>query len=234
MHATDEGAPQGGPLSPLLSNIVLDELDRELARRGHRFVRYADDCNIYVRSRRAAERTMSSVTRFVERRLRLKVNREKSAVDHPSRRKFPGFSFGHQLSAKRRIAPASRERFKARIRELTRRSRGGSLEEIIGRLNSYVRGWLGYFGFCETPTVLRELEGWLHRRLRALSWHRWQRPRTRYRELRRLGLSTPHARKAAFSSRGCWYLSQLPSLNKAIPRRFWNSQGLIHLEVKPS
>jgi RNA-directed DNA polymerase len=233
VQATVEGTPQGGPLSPLLSNIVLDELDRELEHRGHRFVRYADDCNIYVGSRRAAERTLASVTRFVEHRLRLKVNSEKSAVDHPSRRKFLGFSFSNHMDAKRRIAPASRERFKARIRELTRRTRGGSLDDIIGRLNSYARGWLGYYGFCETPSVLRELEGWLHRRLRALLWHRWKRPRTRYRELRRRGLSTSHARKAAFSSRGCWYLSQMPSLNKALPRRFWQSLGVIHLEVRP-
>lgn len=234
VQATAEGAPQGGPLSPLLSNIVLDELDRELEGRGHRFVRYADDCNIYVRSRRAAERALASVTRFVERRLRLIMNREKSAVDRPSRRKFLGFSFTNHLNAKRRIAPESRERFQTRIRELTRRTRGGRLEAIIGRLNSYIRGWLGYFGFCETPSVLRELEGWLHRRLRALMWHRWKRPRTRYRELRRRGVSASHARPTAFSSRGCWYLSQMPSLNKALPRRFWESQGLTSLEVKPS
>lgn len=234
VHATDEGAPQGGPLSPLLSNIVLDELDRELERRGHRFVRYADDCNIYVRSRRSAERTLTSVTRFVERRLRLKVNREKSAVDHPSRRKFPGFSFANHSSAKRRIAPASRERFKARIRELTRRSCGLSLDEILGRLNSYLRGWLGYFGFCQTPTVLSELESWLHRRLRALMWSRWKRPLTRYRELRRRGLSEFQTRQAAFCSRGCWYMSQMPSLNMAFPRRFWESQGLVRMKIKPS
>ena len=234
VHATEEGAPQGGPLSPLLSNIVLDELDRELERRGHRFVRYADDCNIYVGSRRAAERILASVTRFVERRLRLKVNREKSAVDHPSRRKFLGFSFANHLSAKRRIAPASRERFKARIRELTRRSCGLSLEEILGRLNNYLRGWLGYFGFCQTPTVLSELESWLHRRLRALMWRRWKRPLTRYRELRRRGLSEFQTRQAAFCSRGCWYMSQMPSLNMALPRRFWESRGLVRMKIKPS
>lgn len=223
---TTEGAPQGGPLSPLLSNIVLDELDRELERRGHRFVRYADDSNIYVRSRRAGERTLASVTRFVEGKLRLKVNASKSAVDRPWQRKFLGFSFTATREAKRRIAPASIERFKARIRELTRRTRGGALEQVIGRLASYLRGWLGYFGQAQTPSVLRNLESWLHRRLRSLLWKRWKRGKVRYAELRRLGVGRDLAAQTAGSPHGVWHLSRSPALNYAMPGKFWRSLGV--------
>jgi len=233
VQATTEGTPQGGPLSPLLSNIVLDELDRELERRGHCFVRYADDCNIYVRSRKAAERTLASVTRFVERKLRLKVNREKSAVDRPWRRKFLGFSFTVHRQPKRRIAPASIERFQQRIRELTRRTRGGSLEEVIGRLTSYLRGWLGYFGFCQTPSVLRDLESWLHRRLRSLLWKRWKRGRVRYAELRKRGVGRDLAAQSAGSRHSVWRLSRSPALSYALPGRFWTSLGLPSLAIQP-
>lgn len=223
---TTEGAPQGGPLSPLLSNIVLDELDRELERRGHRFVRYADDCNIYVRSRRAGERTLASVTRFVEGKLRLKVNASKSAVDRPWQRKLLGFSFTATHEAKRRIAPTSIERFKMRIRELTRRTRGGDLEQVIGRLASYLRGWLGYFRQAQTPSVLRDLESWLHRRLRSLMWKRWKRGKVRYAELRRLGVGRDLAAQTAGSPHGVWHLSRSPALNYAMPGKFWRSLGV--------
>lgn len=223
---TTEGAPQGGPLSPLLSNIVLDELDRELERRGHRFVRYADDSNIYVRSRRAGERTLASVTRFVEQTLRLKVNASKSAVDRPWRRKFLGFSFTATREAKRRIAPASVERFKSKIRELTRRTRGGDMEQVIGRLASYLRGWLGYFGQAQTPSVPRDLESWLHRRLRSLMWKRWKRGKVRYAELRRLGVGRDLAAQTAGSPHGVWHLSRSPALNYAMPGTFWRSLGV--------
>ena len=223
---TTEGAPQGGPLSPLLSNIVLDELDRELERRGHRFVRYADDSNIYVRSRRAGERTLASVTRFVERTLRLKVNASKSAVDRPWRRKFLGFSFTATREAKRRIAPASVGRFKSKIRALTRRTQGGDLEQVIGGLASYLRGWLGYFGHAQTPSVLRGLESWLHRRLRSLMWKRWKRGKVRYAELRRLGVGRDLAAQTAGSPHGVWHLSRSPALNYAMPGKFWRSLGL--------
>jgi RNA-directed DNA polymerase len=226
VEATHEGTPQGGPLSPLLSNIVLDELDRELERRGHRFVRYADDCNIYVRSRKAAQRTLASVSRFVERKLRLKVNREKSAVDRPCRRKFLGFSFTVHRQPRRRIAPTSIARFKARIRELTRRTRGSRLEQIIVDLARYLRGWLGYFGFCQTPTVLRDLESWLHRRLRALLWKRWKRGPARFAELRQRGISRDLAAQSAGSSHSVWRLSRSPALNYALPGKFWKSLGL--------
>ncbi len=162
----DEGTPQGGPLSPLLSNIVLDELDRELERRGHRFVRYADDSNIYVRSRRAGERVMSSIKQFITRQLKLKVNEQKSAVARPGERKFLGFSFTWQRDPKRRIAPKAIARFKQRVRELTRRNRGVSVETMAEQLGRYLTGWRGYFGFCQTPSVMQRLDRWLRRRLR--------------------------------------------------------------------
>ena len=232
VQATEEGTPQGGPLSPLLSNIVLDELDQELSRRGHRFVRYADDCNIYVRSQRAAQRTLASVTQFVERKLRLKVNREKSAMDRPWRRKFLGFSFTNHRQPKRRIAPASIKRFKQRIRELTRRTRGCTLENVIGELTRYLRGWLGYFGFCETQSVLRDLEGWLHRRLRSLMWKRWKRGTVRFRELRKRGVSHSLAAQSAGSNHNVWRLSRSPALSFAFPGKFWKSLGLPPLVIK--
>lgn len=231
VEATHEGTPQGGPLSPLLSNIVLDELDRELERRGHRFVRYADDCNIYVRSRKAAARTLASVTRFVERKLRLKVNGEKSAVDRPWKRKFLGFSFTVHRQPLRRIASAALERFKTKVRELTRRTRGGSLEELIGRLASYLRGWLGYFRFCQTQSVLRDLESWLHRRLRALLWKRWKRGEVRYAELRQRGVRRDLAPQSAGSSHNVWRLSRSPALHQALPNRYWQTLGLPTLQT---
>jgi RNA-directed DNA polymerase len=167
---TDEGTPQGGPLSPLLSNLMLDVLDKELEKRGHCFVRYADDCNIYVRSQRAGERVMAGIEQFLVKRLKLKVNTAKSAVAVPRERKFLGFSFTTGPSIKRRLAPQTVVRFKARVLEMTRRTRGMSLAQIIGELSRYLRGWRGYFGFCETPSVLRELDQWMRRRLRALVW----------------------------------------------------------------
>src|ERR1039458_7584669 len=172
-----EGTPQGGPLSPLLSNLVLDELDRELERRGHRFVRYADDCNIYVRSERAGQRVMKSVTRFITERLKLKVNQTKSAVARPWQRKFLGFSFTSEPEPRRRIAPKAVARFKERIRELTSRTRGISLPKMVTETATYLRGWLGYFGECQTPSVLKSLEQWLRRRLRSVVWKQWKRGR---------------------------------------------------------
>ena len=162
-----EGTPQGGPLSPLLSNLVLDELDRELERRGLRFVRYADDCNIYVRSERAGQRVMESITRFITQKLKLKVNETKSAVARPQERKFLGFSFTDGPEVKRAIAPKALERFKKRIREITRRAKSVSLEATMAELVPYLRGWRGYFGFCETPEVLIGLIRWVRLRLRA-------------------------------------------------------------------
>ncbi len=175
---TTERTPQGGPLSPLLSNLMLDVLDKEREERGHRFVRYADDCNIDVRSRRAGERVMASVTKFLARQLKLKVNADKSAVGRPSARAFLGFSFTAARATKRRIAPQALARFKARVREMTRRTRRVSLTRLVAELSRYLVGWRGYFGFCETPSILLILDRWIRRRLRAFVWRQWKRGRT--------------------------------------------------------
>jgi RNA-directed DNA polymerase len=230
---TDEGTPQGGPLSPLLSNLVLDELDRELEKRGHRFVRYADDCNIYVRSERAGKRVMESVTTFVTKKLKLKVNGEKSAVARPWERKFLGFSFTSGKEPKRRIAPKALERFKKRVRKLTQRTRGVSLERMVADLTIYVRGWGGYFAFCQTPSILEGLDKWTRRRLRCVAWKQWKRGRVRYRELRSRGASPRQAATTAGSSHGPWRISRSPTLNLALPKAYFNSLGLPILETTP-
>jgi RNA-directed DNA polymerase len=225
----DEGTPQGGPLSPLLSNIVLDELDRELERRGHRFVRYADDCNIYVRSQRAGERVMESITRFITKKLKLKVNSEKSAVARPWERKFLGFSFTAKEPQRRRIAPKAMERFKERVRGLTRRTKGVSLEVVVKELTVYLRGWHGYFRFCQTPTVLGDLDSWIRRKLRCFKWKQWKRGRTRYKELRQRGVNEALAAQTAGSPHGPWRLSQSPALCIAFPNAFFDRVGLFRL-----
>ncbi|WP_406867931.1 group II intron reverse transcriptase/maturase [Paraburkholderia fungorum] len=181
--ATDEGTPQGGPLSPLLSNLMLDDLDRELERRGLRFVRYADDCNVYVRSERAGQRVMAGLKAFLTGKLKLKVNEAKSAVARPHTRKFLGFTFSAQAQVRRRVAPKALARFKARIRELTQRTRGVSVDQLTGTLKRYLTGWRGYFGFCETPRVLQQLDEWIRRRIRCFLWKQWKRGRTRFKEL---------------------------------------------------
>ena len=223
---THEGVPQGGPLSPLLSNLMLDGLDRELERRGHRFVRYADDCNIYVRSQRAGERVMASVTRLLERRLKLKVNPEKSAVARPVERKFLGFSFTAAAQPRRRIAPQALARFRSRVRALTRRTSGRTFAQIVEELSRYLVGWRGYFGFCETPSVLRGLDQWVRRRLRAIAWKQWRRGRTRFAELRRRGVGKDLAAQTAGSPLGPWRLSNSPALSIAMPNAFFRALGL--------
>jgi len=222
----DEGTPQGGPLSPLLSNIVLDELDRELERRGHRFVRYADDSNIYVRSRRAGERVMTSIGKFITRKLKLKVNDEKSAVDRPWARKFLGFSFTWQREAKRRLAPKAIARFKQRVRELTRRTRGVNVETMVQQLSRYLIGWRGYFGFCQTPSVLQSLEAWVRRRLRSVVWKQWKRGKVRFAELHKRGVGKDLAAQTAGSPHGPWRLSNSPALAIALPNAYFGSLGL--------
>jgi len=222
----DEGAPQGGPLSPLLSNLVLDELDRELERRGHRFVGYADDGNIYVGSERAGQRLMESITRFITHRLKLKVNQAKSAVARPGQRKFLGFSFTGEREPRRRIAPQAIARFKGRIREQTRRTRGISLPQMVKELVPYLRGWLGYFGDCQTPSVLQDLEMWLRRRLRSVVWKQWKRGRTRLRELRQRGVSKDLAALTAGSPHGPWRLANSPALSVALPNAYFAQLGL--------
>src|SRR5437879_3426791 len=228
---TEEGTPQGGPLSPLLSNLMLDVLDKELERRGHNFVRYADDCNIYVRSQRGGERVMASVEAFLTKRLKLKVNKAKSAVARPAKRKFLGFSFTKGEQPRRRIAPQSRARFRGRVRELTRRTRGRSLAQIIKELSVYLIGWRGYFGFCETPSVLRELDQWTRRRLRAIAWKQWRNDPTCYAELRRCGVGRDQAAQAAGSPRGPWRLSNSPALAMALSNASLKSLGLATVAV---
>ena len=228
----DEGTPQGGPLSPLLSNIVLDELDRELEQRGHRFVRYADDCNIYVRTPRAGERVMKSITSFIAKTLKLKVNGEKSAVDRPSRRKFLGFSFTGGRDIKRRIAPKAIQRYKQRIRGLTRRTRGIGIETMVDQLATYLRGWRGYFGRCQTPSVLVELERWTRRRLRSVIWKQWKRGSVRFAELRKRGLGVDLAAKTAGSAHGPWRLADSPALHIALPNAYFHALGLPRLVVR--
>ena len=223
---TEEGTPQGGPLSPLLSNLMLDVLDKELEKRGHRFVRYADDCNIYVRSRKAGERVMAGIESFLAKRLKLKVNKAKSAVAKPSVRKFLGFSFTGGPQPRRRIAPQAVARFKARVRELTRRSCGRSLAQIVKELSVYLIGWRGYFGFCETPSVLRALDGWTRRRLRAIAWQQWKRGPARFAELRRRGVGRDLAAQTAGSPHGPWRLANSPALTIALPNRVFGSIGL--------
>jgi RNA-directed DNA polymerase len=220
-----EGTPQGGPLSPLLSNLVLDELDRELERRGHRFVRYADDCNIYVRSEKAGQRVMESVKRFITKRLKLKVNEQKSAVARPQVRKFLGFSFTDGPEIRRTIAPKAIERFKERIREITRRAKSVSLGQTMAVLAPYMRGWRGYFGFCETPDQLIQLTGWIRRRLRAALWRQWKTPRRRRAMLFQLGVRGALAEKTAVSSRGPWHLTRSQALSIALSNAYFRSRG---------
>jgi RNA-directed DNA polymerase len=225
----DEGTPQGGPLSPLLSNIVLDEFDRELERRGLRFARYADDSNIYVRSRRAGERVMESLTRFITTKLKLKVNEQKSAVARPWERKFLGFSFTANREPKRRIAPKAVLRFKAKVREMTRRTRGVSTERMAEELSRYLRGWIGYFGKCQTPSVLQGLEEWTRRRLRSAIWKQWRRGKVRFAELQKRGVGKDLAAQTAGSAHGPWRLANSPALSFALPNAYFDSLGIPRL-----
>jgi RNA-directed DNA polymerase len=223
---TEEGAPQGGPLSPLLSNLMLDVLDKELEKRGHRFVRYADDCNIYVRSQKAGERVLAGIEKFLEKRLKLKINKAKSAVAKPSVRKFLGFSFTGGREPRRRIAPQALARFKANVRGLTRRTCGRSLMQIAKDLSSYLIGWRGYFGFCQTPSVLRVLDQWIRRRLRAVVWKQWKYGSARFAELRRRGVGRDLAAQTAGSPHGPWRLANSPALTIALPSSFFASLAL--------
>ncbi|WP_180730874.1 group II intron reverse transcriptase/maturase [Paraburkholderia sp. PGU19] len=224
--ATDEGTPQGGPLSPLLSNLMLDDLDKLLEQRGLRFVRYADDCNVYVRSERAGQRVMIGLKAFLTGKLKLTVNEAKSAVAPPHTRKFLGFTFSSREQVKRRIAPKALTRFKERIRELTQRTRGISVDQMIGTLKRYLTGWRGYFGFCETPSVLKRLDEWIRRRIRCFFWKQWKRGRTRFKELTARGVSRDLAARTVGSPHNAWRLSCSPALGLALPNRYLRSLGL--------
>ena len=226
---SEQGVPQGGPLSPILSNVILDDLDKELERRGHRFVRYADDCNIYVKTERAGQRVMDGVKRFVEDELKLKVNEQKSAVDRPWKRKFLGFSFTPERKTRTRIAPKARAKFEDKVRELTRRSRSMSMEKRVDQLNVYLRGWMGYFRLADTRSVIESLDQWTRRRLRMCYLKQWKKPQTVYRNLVKLGLSPDFARQLSGSGKGYWRLANTPQVNKALGLAFWANQGLLSL-----
>lgn len=227
---TDEGTPQGGPLSPLLSNIMLDDLDKELERRGHSFVRYADDCNIYVKTERAGQRVMESIKSFLTRKLKLKVNEKKSAVGKPQERKFLSFSFTRGKELKRRIAPAALKRFKTTVRELTGGSR--SIHQTVKNLAKYLTGWRGYFGFSQTPSVLQDLESWIRRRLRSIIWRQWKRGKTRYKELRKRGIPHYQAAVAAGAPSGPWRMAHHGTVQRAFPNAYFDSLGLPRLVVR--
>jgi RNA-directed DNA polymerase len=229
------GTPQGGPLSPFLSNCVLDELDKEMERRGHRFVRYADDSNIYVKSERAGRRVMESVSHFITQRLKLRVNAAKSAVDKPQQRTFLGFTFtGGKNPARRKLAPKAVARFKAQVRELTRRTWGISLEERIRRLSRYLKGWREYYGYCETPAVLRDLDSWIRRRLRAVQWKQWKRYKRRKAELVRRGVAEALATTTAWSAKGPWRMCHTIGVQLALPTSYFDALGLPRLASQPT
>lgn len=228
--ARREGTPQGGPLSPLLSNILLDELDKELERRGHKFCRYADDSNIYVQSRSAGERVMKSVTRFLERRLRLKVNAEKSAVARPWERKFLGYSLTWHREARLRVAAVSVQRLKAKLREIFRRGRGRNLGKLIeAELTPLLRGWMNYFRLAEVKGVFDELDSWIRRKLRCLIWRQWKRPYTRAKHLMQRGLTKTQALKSAMNGRGPWWNAGASHMHAAFPKTYFDRCGLSSL-----
>ena len=224
-----EGTPQGGPLSPLLSNILLDELDKELERRGHRFVRYADDCNVYVRSQRAGQRVMASVERFLWKRLRLRINRDKSAVDRPWKRKFLGYSVTWHRKPKLKVAPESVKRLKAKLRVLFRRGRGRNLARVCEELSIVLRGWVAYFRLCEVNASFEVLDGWIRRKLRAIIWRQWRRPRTRLKEPVKRGLAPTRAATSAYNGRGPWWNAGASHMSQAVRTSSLRQMGLVSL-----
>jgi RNA-directed DNA polymerase len=225
-----EGTPQGGPLSPLLSNLLLDELDKELERRGHRFCRYADDGNVYVKTKRAGERVFESIERFLWKRLRLRVNRDKSAVAHYPERSFLGFGFTRGRELKIRCAKKSLQQMKGRVKAITRRSRGVTINQVIEELNTFLRGWIGYYRLVETYTVIRDLDSWIRRRLRCFMVKRWiKNCHTRYKRLVAMGVNGKDALAMAMSRKGPWALSNAKPTKVAMPNRFFAEQGLLSL-----
>ena len=225
----EEGTPQGSPLSPLLSNIILDALDKELEQRGHRFCRYADDCNIYVRSKAAGEQVMESITRFLAKRLRLKVNKEKSAVDRHWNRKFLGYTMTWHHSPKLKVAEKSIKRAKARIREIIRKGRGRSLPKTAVELTKYLRGWVNYFRLSQVKIAFEGLDQWIRRKLRSVLWRQWKKPRTRVRKLIERGIDKARAKTSAYNGRGPWWNAGASHMNAAVTGKWLEQQGLMSL-----
>jgi len=229
VQAHGEGTPQGGPLSPLLSNVLLDELDKELERRGHRFCRYADDCNIYVKSKAAGERVMASLERFLAKRLRLKVNRAKSAVARPWRRKFLGYSLTVHYQPRLKVAAEASVRLKAKLGEIFRRGRGRALRTVIAEVNQAAAGWARYFRLAQVKGVFEELDQWIRRKLRCILWRQWKRPRTRAEKMIRLGLDKERAWRSAYNGRGPWWNAGASHMNACVTARMLHRQGLVSL-----
>lgn len=233
-QASAEGTPQGSPLSPLLANVMLDDLDRELERRGHRFIRYADDLRVHVKSERAGERVLAGVTDFVERRLKLRVNRKKSSVRQAAQAKMLGFGFWYRRDGRVgiQIDPQALERMRWRVRRLTRRSWRIAMEERIGLLNRYTVGWVGYFALSELPSDFGKTDKWLRRRLRQIRWKEWKRPRSRVRRLLELGVPAADAYRWGYSGKGCWRMAGAIPLDIALPNRYWEELGLSGFETR--
>jgi len=227
--ARTEGTPQGGPLSPLLSNILLTDLDRELERRGHKFCRYADDCNVYVGSRKAGERLKASLTRFLEEKLKLKVNESKSAVDRPWKRKFLGYSMTLHHQPRLRIAEVSLERLKNRVRMVLRKAHGRNIVRTIKELEPILRGWINYFRLTQSLKVLLALDGWIRRKLRCILWRQWKRPYTRAKNLMKRGLAVERSFRSAFNQRGPWWNSGASHMNEAFRKIWFDQHGLVSL-----
>ena len=227
-----EGTPQGGPLSPLLSNVLLDELDKELERRGHRFVRYADDCNIYVKSEEAGKRVLESITSWLEKKLKLKVNREKSGVDRPWKRKFLGYSMTSERDPRLKISPKSIERLKAKLKEIFRKGRGRKLETIIEELKPKLTGWISYYRLTRVKGILIQLDQWIRRRLRCIKWRQLKRVYARAKALIRRGLDEERAWRSATNQRGPWWNAGASHMNQAYPNSYFEKLGLVSLEKK--
>lgn len=230
MSVREKGTPQGSPISPLLSNIVLDELDKELERRGHKFCRYADDCNIYVSSQKSAERVKESITRFVEEKLRLRVNQDKSAADRPCTRTFLGYSYTCHEQPKIRVPASSVKRFKTKAKQIFREGRGRNVGKLINeKLNPLIRGWINYFKLAETRRFAEDLDGWIRRRLRNIFWRQWKKAKTRYKKLMKLGLSEERAKLSAYNGRGAWWNSGQSHMNICLKKRYFDKIGLISM-----